>query len=207
MKTKLAIVFALFCFRAPVFAHRIDEYLQAMLVSVGEKQIQVSMRLIPGTAVSGTIISAVDSNGDGVFSETEGQAYAQRVLRDLSLTLDGGRAKPRLEAVTLPAAAEIREGLGQIQIKFVADIPGAGSHRTLIVENHHQAPISVYLMNCLVPHDRNISVTAQNRSENQAYYRVDWVQSDGQQDSLLSRWRSGLATAVAPLASLPTMLR
>src|SRR3954466_7315958 len=121
MKTKLTIVLVLFCLCAPAFAHRIDEYLQAMLVSVGEKQILVSMRLIPGTAVAGTIISRVDSNGDGALSEPEQQAYAQTVLRELSLTLDGRRAKPRLEAVSFPAAAEMREGLGQIQIKFVAD--------------------------------------------------------------------------------------
>ena len=123
MKTKLTIVFVLFCVCAPVFAHRIDEYLQAMLVSVGEKRILVSMRLIPGTAVAGTIISTVDSNGDGALSEAEQQAYAQTVLRDLSLTLDARRAKPRLETVTFPASAEIREGLGQIQISSSPTCP------------------------------------------------------------------------------------
>jgi hypothetical protein len=67
MRTKLAIIVAVFSLGGPVFAHRLDEYLQAIIVSVTQDHIRASMRLIPGVAVSSAVIAAVDFNNDGVF--------------------------------------------------------------------------------------------------------------------------------------------
>lgn len=208
MKTKLAAAVAiLLSFGLPGFAHRLDEYLQAIIVSIGQDHIGASMRLIPGVAVSAAVISAVDSNRDGVFSQIEQQAYAQKVLRDLSLSVDGHVLSPRVQAVSFPTAADMKEGLGEIHIEFAADLPAGSSHRSLLVENHHESRISVYLMNVLVPQERNIRVTAQNRNPIQSYYRVDYVQSGAQQDSFLSLWRSRLVTALAPFGGVPSMFR
>lgn len=207
MKTKLIVILTLLSLAAPVFAHRLDEYLQAIIVSVGQKQIRASMRLIPGVAVSAAVISAIDSNRDGVFSEAEQQTYAQKVLRDLSLSVDGQALEPRLEALSFPTAADMKEGLGEIHIDFAAELPGGGSQRSLVVENHHETRMSVYLMNVLAPQDRNIQVIAQSRNPNQSYYRIDYVQSGGEQDSLLSHWRSYLTAALAPFDGVPSMFR
>ena len=68
MKSKLASIVALLLAAVPASAHRLDEYLQAIIVSVGQDRVQASMRPIPGVVVSGSVIAAVDSNGDGVFS-------------------------------------------------------------------------------------------------------------------------------------------
>jgi hypothetical protein len=53
------------------FAHRIDEYLQATILSLEAHRVQASMRLIPGMLVSPSVIAAIDSDGDGAFSESE----------------------------------------------------------------------------------------------------------------------------------------
>jgi hypothetical protein len=58
-------------------AHRIDEYLQATIFSLGENRVQASMRMIPGIQVSASVIAAIDANGDGDFSEAEKRAYAE----------------------------------------------------------------------------------------------------------------------------------
>jgi hypothetical protein len=50
---------------AGAFAHRLDEYLQATIISVDKDHVQASMRLIPGVAVSSFVLSGIDSNGDG----------------------------------------------------------------------------------------------------------------------------------------------
>lgn len=169
MKSNLFIVLLLLSFGAPAFAHRLDEYLQAIIISVAQDHIEASMRLIPGVAVSGAVISAVDSNGDGIFSDAEQQTYAHSVLRDLSLSVDGHLITPRLQAVSFPAAADMKAGIGEIHIEFTAELPAGAIRRTLVVENHHQPRMSVYLMNVLVPQDRNIQVIAQNRNPNQSY--------------------------------------
>ncbi|HEX4227859.1 MAG TPA: HupE/UreJ family protein [Bryobacteraceae bacterium] len=207
MKTRLSTLIAILSLGLPVFAHRLDEYLQAMIVSVEQGRIQVSMRLIPGVAVSSAVIAAVDSNGDGAFSEAEQQTYAQEVLGDLRLSVDGHALKPRLRGVSFPAPADMKEGLGEIHIEFDADLRAGGPHRTLVIENHHEPRMSVYLMNSLVPQDPNIRVTAQNRNQNQSYFRLDYAQADPQQNSFLSLWRSRLVTRLAAFEGVPSMFR
>ena len=207
MRKKLAIIVALLSLAVPVFAHRLDEYLQAIIVSVEQGHIRGSMRLIPGVAVSSAVIAAVDINGDGVLSVAEQQIYAQKVLHDLSLSLDGHNLKPRLHSVSFSASADMKEGTGEIHIDFIADLPAGGSNRTLVIENHHEPRISVYLMNCLVPQDRDIQIIAQNRNRNQSYYRIAYVQSGGGQGSFVSRWRLALVTVLAPFGGMPIMFR
>lgn len=98
----------------------------AMIVSVEQGQIHACMRLIPGVEVSSTVIATVDSDADGVFSDAEQQTYAREVLGDLSLSVDGHALKPRLRAVSFPAPADIKGGLGEIHIEFDADCPLEG---------------------------------------------------------------------------------
>ena len=76
-------------------AHRLDEYLQATILSVEKDHVQASMRLIPGVAVSSSVIASIDSNGDGTSSPPKSKAYAERVLGDLSLTVDGNQRADR----------------------------------------------------------------------------------------------------------------
>lgn len=201
MKTKLVIVIALLSLEVPAFAHRLDEYLQAIILSVEQGHIQASMRLIPGVAVSDAVVTEVDLNHDGSFSATEQQSYAQKVLHNLSLGVDGHVLKAHLQSVSFPAPTDMKAGLGEIHIEFTADLPVGAAQRTLVIENHHEPKMSVYLMNCLVPQDRNIRLIAQNRNQNQSYYRVDFAQSGA------SPWRSQLVSALAPFAGVPGMFR
>lgn len=130
------------------FAHRLDEYLQATIISVENDHMHASMRLVPGVAVSSVILASIDTNGDGVISEAEQRTYAVQVLRDLSITVDGKRASPTLVSLKFPAIEEIKEGLGEIQIEFTVGVPRGERERTIIFENHHQNEISAYLVNC-----------------------------------------------------------
>lgn len=207
MKTKLIIIAAAASLAAPAFAHRLDEYLQAIIVSVERGHIRASMRMIPGVAVSNAVIASIDTNGDGVLSAAEQQAYAQKVLHDLSLSVDGRTLKPYLGSVTFPSTEAMKEGTGEIHIDFAADLPTGGLHRALVIENHHEPRISVYLMNCLVPQDRALQVIGQNRNQNQSYYRVDYIQSSGGQSALTSRWPAALTAARGPFGGVPSMFR
>src|SRR5579863_9778056 len=101
-KTLAAAAAILLTLGAPASAHRLDEYLQATILSVEKDHVQASMRLIPGVAVSPLVIWSVDTNGDGIFSDTEQQTYVRRVLGDLSLSIDGHPLQPRLVSVNFP---------------------------------------------------------------------------------------------------------
>jgi hypothetical protein len=208
MKRKLAVIIITgLALRAPGLAHRLDEYLQAIMIGMSEDHMEASMRLIPGVAVSSAITGAVDLNGDGVFSEAEQQRYAQQVFRDLIVRVDGQKLTPVLRSVTFPALTEIREGLGEIHIEFAADLPSGSAKRALTIENHFQPATSVYLMNCLAPQSRNIRVLGQNRNQNQSYYRLDYLQSGAQNESYESVWRARLVSASATFTGVPSMFR
>ncbi len=205
MKTRpLAAAAMLLLLGAPLSAHRLDEYLQATLISLEKNRIDVSLRLIPGVAVFSAVLSSIDTNGDGVISETEQRAYAQRVLRDLSLSVDGHALTPKLVSVSFPEIEEMKEGLGEIQIEFTADLPGGGPDRRLVFENHHQDRIAAYLVNCLVPRDPNIRILAQHRDERQSFYELDYTRGRTRSDLAALGWRSiiGRWTGAVGFASL-----
>ena len=191
----------------PSFAHRLDEYLQATIISVEEKQVQLSMRLIPGVAVSSAVLADIDSNRDGVISEAEGRAYAERVLHELSVSLDGHRLSPRLVSATFPRIEDMKGGVGEIRIELTAGLPRGDTNRKLVFENHHDTAISAYLMNCLAPRDARIRVVAQNRNRNQSLYELDYVQSGTPADDQLSAWASRLQAAVENLGGIGNMFR
>jgi hypothetical protein len=75
MKRKLtvAILFVLGVARI-AYAHRLDEYLQATLVTVKQDEVRASMRLIPGISVAPSVIANIDINHDGILSVAEQQS-------------------------------------------------------------------------------------------------------------------------------------
>ena len=173
-------------------AHRIDEYLQATILTLGPNRIDASMRLIPGVLVAPAVIAAIDTDHDGVFSESEMKTYAERVLGDLSITFDGKVTPAQLDAWSVPEASHLRDGLGEIQIQYHVDLPlKNGPSRSLILANHHQNAGSVYLVNVEVPQDPRISVVDQKRNRQQSVYELDYRQK---LDGKASSSRSGLQT-------------
>jgi len=190
MTTRLAIAGAilLLWIGTPTSAHRLDEYLQATTISVEKDSLQAQIRLTPGVAVFPNVLANIDTDADGVISEAEQRAYAERVLRDLSLTIDGDRLQLRLVSLKFAQIEEMKEGRGSIQLEFNADVPGGGPNRRLIFENQHQSRIAAYLVNCLIPRDPDIRVTAQNRDYQQSFYQLDYVQADVRSGPLSSSW-------------------
>jgi hypothetical protein len=187
----------------PGLAHRLDEYLQATIISIEKDRVQASIRLIPGIAVSPIVLASIDRNADGVISDDEHGAYARRVLHDVSLSMDGEPLTSRLVSARFPKIEEMKEGVGEIQIEFEADLPRRGTNRKLVFENHHLSGISVYLANCLMPRDRDIRVTGQNRNENQSFYAVEYTQSPGGIGTESSKL-AGLGHSVAQILKVVT---
>ncbi|HXI91255.1 MAG TPA: hypothetical protein VNO24_14655, partial [Blastocatellia bacterium] len=191
MKTRLAAAGAiLLLVGTPASAHRLDEYLQATTISVERDRVRAQIRLTPGVAVFPIVLANIDTDADGVISEAEQLAYAERVLGDLSLTIDGDRLRLRLVSLKFAQIEEMKEGLGEIQLEFDADVASGGPNRSLTFENQHQSRIAAYLVNCLVPRDPGIRITAQNRNYQQSFYQLDYIQADVRSGPQSSAWWS-----------------
>ncbi|RYG25619.1 hypothetical protein EON82_06400 [bacterium] len=158
-------------------SHRLDEYLQATIFSLHKDSVRATMLLMPGTAVFSRVIVRIDKNGDGTITDAEGRAYGESVLRDLLLSVDGKRLKPRLCSFKFPEIGEMKKGQGNIELKFEAAVSDGSESRKLIFENRHQKAIGAYLVNCLVPNDPALRVGSQFRNYTQSRYELDYVQS------------------------------
>ena len=179
MKPRLATILttcALFA-ATPAWAHRMDEYLQATILSLRSGTVSLTMRLVPGVAVSSAVVGQIDQNGDGVMSAREQRTYAERVMSDLVLSEDGKLLTLHLVGSTFPSIAEMRAGTGEITIKMDADLPSAGGDHQLTFENKHQSGISVYLVNALVPDDPRLQIQTQYRNPKQSFYRLSFLDS------------------------------
>lgn len=157
-------------------AHRLDEYLQGTIFSLTRDRLAADLTLTPGVAIFPRLIPDIDTNGDGTISDAEQNAYAARVLADLSLNIDGHALTPHLLSAEFPALSEMKEGRGEIHMRFYADLPLGGPGRKLLFENHHQGKISVYQVNVLVSRDPEIRITGQNRNYSQSVYELDFEQ-------------------------------
>jgi|SRR5579862_8986427 len=211
MKAGPVIAAILLLAGTPAGAHRLDEYLQATLISVEKGRVSAQIRLIPGVAVFPMVLANIDADGDGIISETEQRDYAERVLRDLSLMVDGNLLQLRLASIEFPTIEQMKEGLGEIRIEFDANVPRGGANRRLIFENHHRRRIAAYLVNCLVPHDPDIRISGQRRDDLQSFYQLDYVQRGVHAGPLSLAWWSGphglLAAATLLLCGRLALMR
>jgi hypothetical protein len=174
----------------PALAHRLDEYLQGTILSVDSHRLHAQITLTPGVAVLPVVLAAIDPHGGEVISETKQRAYALRVLGDIDFTIDGHILRPQLLSVQFPGTEEMKDGRGEIQIEFNADLPRGGRSRKLVFKNHHQSRIAAYQVNCLVPRDPAIRVIAQNRNRSQSVYELEYEQATGGAAPTFSTWFS-----------------
>src|SRR5690242_16903274 len=79
---------ALLAFPSAVFAHRLDEYLQATLVTIEPGGVRLEINLSPGVAVAEKVLALMDSNHNGVISTNESAAYAELLKHELVARLD-----------------------------------------------------------------------------------------------------------------------
>ena len=212
MKAAMAGVGAMVILSAatPALAHRLDEYLQATTIAVEKDRVRTEIRLTPGVEVFPGILAAIDKDRNGVFSPAEQRAYAERVRRDLSLTVDGDRLQLLLVTSHFPTIQEMSHGLGAIVLAFESEVPSGGAERTLVFENRHMSGIAVHLVNGLVPSDPDIRLGVQRRNREQSRYVLDYIHAGATpvvrsttQSSAVPNW---LALATLSLLASVTVL-
>jgi hypothetical protein len=138
-------------------AHRLDEYLQATLLSIDTGRVDLQIDLTPGVAIASKVFGWIDTNHDGAISEAEGKAYARQMLGSVALKVDGVPASIQLVESRFPDFHEISLGVRTIRLRATAKVPGQGAgHHQLSYLNMHRTESSVYLVNALVPENPHL---------------------------------------------------
>ena len=168
----IACTFILLLFPLTLLAHRLDEYLQATRLSVGRNRIVIKMDLTPGVDVAPLIFAMINTRRDGRISVAEGKAYANLVLRETVLEVDGTRQHLDLVGAQFPSFQEMSSGTGVIRIEAQASWTGTPGPHLLFYQNNHRNDFGAYLVNALVPPSRDIEITGQYRDTFQRNIRL-----------------------------------
>jgi hypothetical protein len=172
----LKFTLLLFALPSTLRAHRLDEYLQATLVVIEPERVRLQINLTPGVAVAEQVLALIDRDRDGVISTNEAAAYCELLKRDLVVRLDQREIKLKLTTSYFPGPAELRTGLGFIQIEYSATIDALarGPHK-LTIDNRHLPKFSVYLVNAAQPASGSVRITKQARNENQSTTEIQFA--------------------------------
>ena len=188
---------------APVWAHRLDEYLQATLVAIAPRQVKIDLSLTPGIAVASNVVSIIDLDGNRVVSPQEEVAYGKRVLSDLTVSVDDKPIRLRVAGSKFPVMSEILEGVGSFQLQLEAPLPrlNSGVHQ-LRIENRHLPLISQYLANALVPELPTVLIQRQDRNEAQTSYSVWFELKPTKPDSRIIQERTNLILGALSISAI-----
>src|SRR6185369_5222512 len=203
----LAVPIGLLCvwlaIPAKATAHRLDEYLQATRLSVQRDHVELEIDLTAGMNVATQVFGLIDSNHDGHISTAEGEAYAQSVLRSVVLSADGRAVPMNLLDSQFPEFQEMAAGIGTARLRVSAAFPFAGSGRHQIYfRNTHQSEMGAYLVNALIPADKQIQITGQRRDYLQHELTIDYEVISG------SRWSSlGWLVVMLGMAAMLALTR
>ena len=184
------VVVALVGVAAPAGAHRLDEYLQATTIDLAKERVSVQVILTPGVEVVRSVLGVMDGDGDGVISDDERRAYTERVIGELSLTINSKPVRLRLVLASFPSVERMKEGLGDVELELYAPVTEGGANRRIVFENRHQREVSAYLVNCLVPSDRDLRITAQRRNFDQSRYEVEYTDAGARSRGMSGAWWS-----------------
>ena len=170
---RICSIVILFVLPITARAHRLDEYLQAARLALAPDQVLLKIDLTPGVDVAPAIFALINTDRDGLISEAEGKAYANRLIKEVVLEVDGQPRKLEVIRNQFPSFHEMQEGLGTIRIEARAAWRATPGHHLLFFRNNHQTDFGAYLVNALLPGSPEIAITDQHRDSLQREIKLD----------------------------------
>jgi len=161
---------------SPALAHRLDEYLQATIVSIEPGEIRLKINLTPGVEVADHVLERIDRNQDGAISANEAAAYCESLKHDLLVKLDQRKMGLRLTASKFAAADELRTGWGIIQLELSVVVgPLVPGRHSFTLQNRHLPKWSVYLFNAAQPASSSVHILEQKRNQTQSSCEIQFT--------------------------------
>ncbi len=189
-------------------AHALDEYLQAIYITLTPKRVMLEMDLTPALLVAPQVLAGLDANHDEQISEAEGTAFANAFLKDIVVVVDDQPLSVTLVTSQFPTWLNLNSGVGTIRLDGVVDVPtSAATNHTLVVQNKHQPVKSSYLINALLPNKDEIRITQQSRDEQKHGLQViyDVVGSAADASPIIPQTNAGAAQQLITYLSMPTL--
>ena len=166
----------LLAFPAVTSAHPLDQYLQATYITVAPAQIVVELDLSPGVLVAPETLAALDTDGDQQISDAEGRAYAETIVRNVALQVDGLAMTLTITKVETPTYLAYQAGYGTMRIFTAAPLaPGLTGTHSIAFANNNAPTGATYQVNTFIESGAAITLGKQNRNESQQTIAVDYT--------------------------------
>lgn len=172
MKCRHGWIALLLLLPAAAPAHQLEGYLQAARLSLALDGVGLKIDLTPGLDVAPVIFALITAHRDGRISEVEGRAYANHVLNEIVIEIDGRKQHLELVRTEFPTFQEMSAGVGTIRIEARTTWTVAPGSHALFFRNNHRRDCGIYLVNVLVPASPEIEITTQRRDALQREIRV-----------------------------------
>jgi hypothetical protein len=173
----LLILLALLLVPALSYAHPRDELEQATYLEILPKHVTIEVNLAPGDIIASDFASLLDTDHDGKMTESEQSAFANQLLSNLLLSIDGTALPLQIKTSQFPPIESLKNGEERIRLTFDSPISSlsAGKH-TLRYENRYTLPKikSGYLATTLAG-EQGIEVGTQTRDATQKVIDVEFL--------------------------------
>ncbi len=158
-------------------AHPVDEVVQGAYLTLSPGAVRLELDLTPGPAVADALLQSLDARRDGLITDAEARAYAERVLKQSTIVLDGVAAAWRLEKISTPLYESLRLGSDTLKIYAVAVRPDQVGAHTLSYRNRYQPAKSQCIANIFLQPgpDRRYLVTGQKHSDDGRILTVNYT--------------------------------
>ena len=187
MKRYIVWLIGLVCLISPLVihagsasAHSLDQYVQASYITVAPSQIGVELDVTPGVLIAPQVLALLDANGDQQISDAEGQAYAARILKDVTLTVDGQPQVLRVTKIEMPTYLVMQAGYGTMRVFTQTNAGSAwsGTHQ-LAYTNSYQTTGIAYQVNAFLDDTKQVTLGTQNRDATQQSITMDFIVAAG----------------------------
>lgn len=121
-------------------AHPVDAAIQGAYVTLMPGAVHLELDLTLGTEVVDVVLRSLDANADQDISDTEARTYAQSVLQQSRLILDGVAATWRLERISVPSYQNLKLQSDTLRIYAVAPRTDSEGAHSLSYDNRY-APV------------------------------------------------------------------
>ena len=118
-------------------AHPVHEVVQNAYLTLTPGSVRLELELTAGPQVAPRIIRVLDRNGDRRISPVEARAYADRVLAQSGLMIDGRPLTIRTLTVDVPSYSAMLGAHGTIRILAAAARPDRVGAATLAYQNRY----------------------------------------------------------------------
>src|SRR5215217_3150757 len=108
-------------------AHPVDEVVQGAYLTLAPGEVRLELDLTPGAEVADAVLGTLDPDGNCTVAEQEARAFAEDVLSQSTLTLDGDATDWALEDVIVPSLDALASGNDILKVMAAAprsDVPG-----------------------------------------------------------------------------------